>query len=484
MPRKLRVEFRTQESFRAEYAQNIAKGGLFVPTSRPIPLRTRVEVELLLAWDDQSIVLPGEVVHCIPPEMAQTGAQPGIAIQFLLDGDDLRGKLELLSGPVATHVDERIMGTGRRVAPRLRAHMPASVQLRDDWVSAHTRNISRSGALIQLPGEPPSMGSRLKLRIALPGASDAMEMPAQVARMVRTRGVSCVGVHFQVPEARQDDVADFVERVRSIEHTRRLGGINGPIATLGIRSVLTMFGSSAPEGMLTLSRGDEEGYILIDHGQLRAQVGLDSGRTALEELLAWQEGVFSFEGRVDETLIIGETISLAELTGEVDPQPEDALPAADRDEDLSLHDLESTIEVQGGESLPEAAEADLSLHDLDAGSEADDVDSEDSYAEEEEEDGYVSDGGHSLGDFVLDDDEADALEEQLRVEPPSVDGDARLVPTGEPDRSACGKTEEALLDLAAAGVTVAKAVDIIPEPEEQVLEALRNLLDEGFLRLE
>ena len=313
VPRKLRVEYRTRESFRAEYVQNISKGGVFVPTRQVVELRSRVELELALAFSDQSVVLPGEVVHCIPPEMAESGAQPGVAIQFLLDGDELRGKLDGFSGPVATAVDEREQGTGRRVAPRWRAHVPVELEVDGETIAAHTRNVSVSGALVELPGEAPAVGKKLKLRIQLPGGRDQMKVAARVARQLDAGGVACIGVELQVPEARRDDVGAFMERVRAVEHTRRLGGIGGPIADLGIRSVLVMFGGNTPEGMLTLTRGDEEGTILIDHGQLRAQLGMSSGREALDEMLSWTEGSFAFEGQVDETLIAGEEIPVAEL---------------------------------------------------------------------------------------------------------------------------------------------------------------------------
>ena len=62
-----------------------------------------------------------------------------------------------------------------------------------------------------------------------------------------------------------------------------------------------MFARSTPEGMLTVDRGDEEGYIVIERGRLRAQLGFSSGRQALEEMLSWQEGTFAFEGQVDES---------------------------------------------------------------------------------------------------------------------------------------------------------------------------------------
>ena len=98
MPRKLRIEYRTEDSFRREYAQNIANGGIFLPTKHSLALRDPVEVELVLAFRNESVVLPGEVVHCIPAEMAATGASPGVAVQFSIPADEVRSKLEPFAG--------------------------------------------------------------------------------------------------------------------------------------------------------------------------------------------------------------------------------------------------------------------------------------------------------------------------------------------------------------------------------------------------
>jgi len=497
VPRKLRVAYQSEDAFRREFAQNISKGGIFVPSRHQIEMRERIELELSLTFADRSVILPGEVVHCIPPEMAQSGAQPGVAIQFLMSVDELRAKLDGFSAPAPSPVDEQQLGTGRRVAPRSRAHVPADLEIDGEWVEGHTRNVSTSGVLIALPGDPPPLGRRLKVRIRLPAARDQMKVPGQVARHLDASGVSCVGIQFQVPEAREPDVAAFMERVRAVEHARRLGGINGPIADLGIRSVLVMFGTTAPEGMLTLSRGEEEGYILIERGMLRAEVGLLHGREALEELLSWHEGSFAFEGQADDALVTGEGIPVSELAGEAGPAASDGdwdseVEAPADDEELVLMDLEDLESP-----VPPQPESEGAI-DLDA----EELRSEQSEAEgfqlgadalelnegapetAAQRDGFVPDGDHSLGEFVLDDEEADEIEARLQVDAASVDPDATLVATGEGDRSDLGKTEEALLDLAAVGMTVAKAVEIIPEPDDQIYAALQTLLVEGFLTLD
>lgn len=520
MPQKLRVEYRTEDSFRREYAQNIANGGIFIPTHKPFEMREHIEIELVLAFRDQSVVLPGEVVHCIPAEMAETGASPGIAIQFLVDGEEVRSKLEAFAGPIAEVMSERAQGTGRREAPRRRARVTAHVEVKGKWTECHSRNVSASGMLIAFPEDPPPVGTKLKVRMDHPSRhEEKVEIAGVVARHVEASGEICLGVRFRVPEAQEQAVAEFIRQLRAVEHSRRLGGINGPIADLGIRSVLTMFGSSAPEGMLTLTRGSEEGYITIASGSLRAQVGGLCGREALDALMAWTSGSFEFEAQADESLVNGESIPVAEIAGEASakvlPGPgtveADAAEDAEEfeleegigeDQELELIDLDDVDSDSDSENdSPEEQEEgddddgfELDVDMIDFDDEDDDDDEEEEYegdvaqasageAEEDEEGEEEEDDG-GIGEFVLDDDDADDFDERARLDSVPISPDATLVLADDSDRSDFGKTEEALLDLAAVGLTVAKVVEIIPESEDEIYQALRNLIDEGLLALE
>jgi hypothetical protein len=47
----------------------------------------------------------------------------------------------------------------------------------------------------------------------------------------------------------------------------------------------------------------------------------------------------------------------------------------------------------------------------------------------------------------------------------------------EPD----GKLEQAVLDLARAGATIGRMLEVIPEPDPEIYRALASLLDEGTL---
>ena len=45
------------------------------------------------------------------------------------------------------------------------------------------------------------------------------------------------------------------------------------------------------------------------------------------------------------------------------------------------------------------------------------------------------------------------------------------------------KTEEAVVDLAGAGLTVRRLLDVIPESDAQILEAIRSLAERGLVEI-
>lgn len=85
----LRLPFATPGEFRSEYERNLSRGGAFVPTSESFEMREIVTVELELGFCGESLALPAEVVH-----QALSGPNPGVAVQFLEPAPDLRQRLE------------------------------------------------------------------------------------------------------------------------------------------------------------------------------------------------------------------------------------------------------------------------------------------------------------------------------------------------------------------------------------------------------
>lgn len=298
--RVLRISFSEAAAFQREYLQNLVNGGVFIATTQAFDLREAVRVEIVLAFCKQKLHVNGEIVHRLPREMAQVGATQGVAVQFEGSVQEIRRQLEPLviaCGVPLVQPPE----PGKPREPRVAARVAARIEGGGEGIAGHTRNLSRSGALVAVHGESPPVGERVRLTLEHPTTGEAMKVNARVARQVETDGsVSAVAVEFEAPAGRRDEVERFVEKVQTAEHARRLGGIRGAIAALGAPDLLQMFGLAAQTGTLIFHRGEEEASVGFEGGMLRyARQGVATGMKALLRMLAWKEGSFEFHSRLD-----------------------------------------------------------------------------------------------------------------------------------------------------------------------------------------
>jgi Tfp pilus assembly protein PilZ len=458
------VEFATEEDFRREYASNIANGGVFIASEESFEVRELVRVQLYLAYCDRRFEFDAEVVHCIPSEMAGAGAQPGVALQFQADAAELRSALEALVGPMAMG-DERTSGAGRRAALRSPIRVPVRLKLSDgSWVAGRSRNLSSSGMLLVVPGQSVPVGEVVTAEVRNPTADEELVVDGVVARHVRRDGdeVVALGIEFDLPASKRSAAHEFVSRLRRTQHTRRLGGIRGPIGDLGVESLLAMFGAAASQGTLRLTQDVHEGFVTFEKGLFRgAEAGGCTGLEALALLLTWQEGTFEFETHAEAGLSEQAPLPLEvavreaaqESGGSPGPAPAVAPPRAEPgqaapDDDLDL-EPDSEIEIE-----------------LDFGLEVDREPTNGSVAAEVPPLSHA--GRESIGqvDFTRLPPDATLSIDQVAVD--AVRGDL-------------GKTEEALIDLATVGLTVAKAMEVIPEPADDVHRALGGLVDRGLI---
>jgi hypothetical protein len=216
-----------------------------------------------------------------------------------------------------------------------------------------------------------------------------------VRRVEGDGGESALGIQF-VPSAEAEPEAErFVEKIQSTEHVRRLGGISGDIAELGVANLLQMFAGTAPAGTLTLRNGEHEGVIGFDAGLLRfVRLGAASGLKALARLLGWSDGSFEFHAHLD-----------------------------------AVEPLEAPLPLEG-----------------------------------------------ALLEATVEHDEFGRIDRRC------FPGDAapRVTDAGA-DQDDLSKVEAAVLDLARAGFTVRRIVDVIPEPDSEIYRALGSLCDRGAL---
>jgi Tfp pilus assembly protein PilZ len=298
--RVFQLEFASAAEFQREHSANLVNGGVFIATEEPATVRETVSVELALAGESSVVRLDGEVVHIIPPQMAEAGAVPGVAVQFSCTQTALRAALEPLIQATGAPRPEPL-DSGRRKAPRVPAQVPIRIKAPGVSLSGHTRDISLCGVLVSVPGDSMPVGTRVQLTIDHPTNGESLGVDATVTRQVASKGGAvALAIEFDPPPERQDEVHRFITDLQSAEHSRRLGGMRGSLTEIGPQNLLQMLGKTAPSGTLTVTHDNEEAVIGFEGEMLcYARLGRVSGTKALTRVLGWDEGSFEFHARLE-----------------------------------------------------------------------------------------------------------------------------------------------------------------------------------------
>ncbi len=304
---RVQILFDSPESLRGEFEKNIANCGIFVPTEAQFKIRQRVVVDIVLGYTEAgagSLSLDGEVVHRIGPEMAASGAVPGVAVQF--EAAPLRVAelfAPLLGQSEAPVPGADTQGKARRGARREPVRvMPASTPP----FEATSRDLSSKGILLSMRDAALPIGEGVRVWLSHPSGDSSIEVDGQVARQVKnqTGRVAAVAVAFDENQAADPHVCEVIEALCHAAHRSRLGGIGGQIANLGLANLLQMFGSSAPRGTLVVDRDGEQGWIAFaDQWLLGAELGALKDHDALTAMLDWPDGHFEFEAVADESRV-------------------------------------------------------------------------------------------------------------------------------------------------------------------------------------
>jgi type IV pilus assembly protein PilZ len=108
-PIELKVDYKRLNSFFADYARNISKGGTFIRTRKTLPIGTRFLFRLSVPGRAAPFELSGEVMR------AAAGDEPGMDIRFVWA--DPRDRFafeaaveELMSGSLGPLVTSRLLG--------------------------------------------------------------------------------------------------------------------------------------------------------------------------------------------------------------------------------------------------------------------------------------------------------------------------------------------------------------------------------------
>jgi len=112
---QLRVDYKRMNTFFADYAKNISKGGTFIRTSKPLDVGTEFVFVLSIPEQPDQLELRGEVIWTVVGDQATDARPAGMGIRFRFEGDDERQALErfvetLMADKLGSHVTAKLLG--------------------------------------------------------------------------------------------------------------------------------------------------------------------------------------------------------------------------------------------------------------------------------------------------------------------------------------------------------------------------------------
>lgn len=293
MFRLLTIRFETREKFTEEFESNISRGGMFIPTVDSFELREVVDVEIDLAFCGSRFSCQAEVVTQLGAELSNAGGVAGVAVQFLEPSEQLRSRLVELTGMVDVdpqNLEARPHRRHRRGAARVATEVIGS----SGPIPAKAKDISSSGVLVSIAGQPVPVGDNVDLKIVHPSTGEEVEVSGEVVRYVE-RGDGMYDMAVEFAELDEPATCAKLGDLRAAAHAHRLGGVNGSIAALGVPNLVQMFSTSSQQGTLMLVQDEREARLLFQDNELRyAEIGPIKGAKAVARMLEWQDGDFEF----------------------------------------------------------------------------------------------------------------------------------------------------------------------------------------------
>jgi type IV pilus assembly protein PilZ len=112
---QLRVDYKRMNTFFADYAKNISKGGTFIRTSKPLDVGTEFVFVLSIPDQVDQLELRGEVIWTVDHDQATDERPAGMGIRFRFEGDEERQALErfvenLMEEKLGRHVTSKLLG--------------------------------------------------------------------------------------------------------------------------------------------------------------------------------------------------------------------------------------------------------------------------------------------------------------------------------------------------------------------------------------
>ncbi len=303
----LSVDYPARDEFEAAFARELFGGAVFIPTLDRLPAGQRVRVTFDLLFCETRFELEGEVVASLPAPIASAGAAPGVSVQFCEPPAELRARIECASEIRLRDVPPP-HSEFPRAEPRYAARAPALLEIHGRRLSAQMADVSYNGMLALLPGVDLGDVTDLRVIIEHPGSGERIELDGCIANQARCDdGMMVLGLRFVYELDRVDEVARFVDDLRSFHHARALATVSGSLVDTPLEAVLETFAGISNSGTLRLSRGDEQGKIAYQEGKIAYQegeilyvaMGLLSGAKALDRLFTWDDAQFEFRPEVE-----------------------------------------------------------------------------------------------------------------------------------------------------------------------------------------
>jgi len=295
--------FRSSEEFAREYDQNLANGGLFIPTSAELPLRGQVPFILDLAFSGRRLRGLGEVIYTVDAAQAdQRGERAGLGLQLLAFEQEraAEARRQIHESSNADALEPPDHRRAVRIATRLQVRFKS----RHQFERGVTRDISMGGMFL-CTHEPYPAGTALEVVLIRPVDGKELVLEAEVARtplVAQDDGLPIgMGIQFlPMNPARRGEIDRFVRFVDLRERARTAPELHGQLRDAGIESVIHLLCHAVPEGELILRLGEESGRIAFKGSNVvRAELperGV-TGEKAFYRMMTWENGEFEFRSR-------------------------------------------------------------------------------------------------------------------------------------------------------------------------------------------
>lgn len=417
MTRRLRITFERADEFRRELDRNIAKGGAFVPGALDLELREVVDVEVVLRFCDQSLSFEAEVVSALPS---------GAAVQFLRPAPELREELARL-----------LARAGIAVSPARRDEPAAASGAKTAWDVDDIEALASPDPLDEVADRRGSPRSPARLPARLDGSNARVE---GVTRDLSETGALISADASELPPGKAVRLAlrhpETGDRLEVDGRVTRHVESEGTVAAVSVSFDVP---SSKQEELAALVRAAKTSHEQrtatgisgrieeLGMPNLIQMLGRSSPCGTLAVRSGEEEGVLAFDAGNLRYARLGAMRSLKALTRLL----------LWREGSFEFH---AHVDALESEDTPLRLEAAL----LEA---------------------------------------TRRIDEAARAQTPRFDGTTRF----RVDRAALaaagalGKTEEAVLDLAAAGFTVRRILDVIPEDDALISAALLALIERRVL---